>query len=327
MIFKCKNCGGQVTFSPTKMKMVCLSCDGEETDEQLSVDNPYICMGCGAQIEVEKFTSATKCSHCGKYVILDKMITYPYGPDLVIPFKIDKEKAASILKDKFKRTIFTPNDFLREKTLDKMSAEYVPFWLYNYNTDVDFSGIGIKVRHWTSGNTEYTETSKYQVTRKLDIDFNRIPVDASIKMDDGIMDLMEPYDYQGLKNFSPKFLSGYYSEAYNYTPNELEPRAQKKATEDAASWLKGTTSQYTRFEMPKQLIRNNKTGNEFALLPVWFYDYRYRGKNYKFYINGETGKLYGAPPFSIGKMIGFTSILFASAFALLQAFELLMEVL
>ena len=35
----------------------------------------------------------------------------------------------------------------------------MPFWLYDYQADYDYAGEGIKVRRWTSGDTEYTETS------------------------------------------------------------------------------------------------------------------------------------------------------------------------
>ena len=73
-----------------------------------------------------------------------------------------------------------------------MEGIYVPFWLYDYGADYDFAGEGTRVRTWRSGDTEYTETSYFEVIRQMDVDFDRIPVDASIAMDDGIMDLMGP---------------------------------------------------------------------------------------------------------------------------------------
>ena len=35
----------------------------------------------------------------------------------------------------------------------------------------------------------------------MDADFDKVPVDASFVMDDGEMDLMEPYAYQELEDF------------------------------------------------------------------------------------------------------------------------------
>ena len=38
-----------------------------------------------------------------------------------------------------------------------MEGIYVPFWLYDYKACYDYTGEGVRVRTWTSGNTEYTE--------------------------------------------------------------------------------------------------------------------------------------------------------------------------
>ena len=60
--------------------------------------------------------------------------------------------------------MFAPSDFLSSTTLEKMEGLYVPFWLYDYDTHVNYNGIGIKIRKWTSGDIEYTETSRYSIS-------------------------------------------------------------------------------------------------------------------------------------------------------------------
>ncbi len=327
MIFKCRNCGGQVTYNPIKAKLVCTSCDSIESEDKIESENPDRCINCGTTIDTKKFTSATKCGSCGGYVIMDNMIKYPYGPNVVIPFLIDKEGATEILVKKFKKSLFLPNDFLSVKSLEYLSGEYVPFWLYDIDSDIDYNAVGVKVRTWTSGDTEYTETSKYSVNRKIDIKFTRIPVDASIDMDDTVMDIMEPYDYKMLKKFLPDYLSGFYSEAYNYVPDELLPRANKKAAKDSESWLKTTIKEYDRMENVRKDIRLNRKNQEFALLPVWKYTYRYNGKNYDFYVNGQSGKTYGKIPVSISKLFGYSGIVLAIVTLLTFALEKVLEVL
>ena len=64
--------------------------------------------------------------------------------------------------------------------------------MYDYDSDVAYEAIGTKVRSWTSGDKRYTETSYFDVGRSLHVNYEGIPVDASIAMEDGIMDLMEP---------------------------------------------------------------------------------------------------------------------------------------
>lgn len=101
--------------------------------------------------------------------------------------------------------------------------------MYDYDSDVAYEAIGTKVRSWTSGDKRYTETSYFDVGRSLHVNYEGIPVDASIAMEDGIMDLMEPYNYKELMQHDNKYLSGFDAETYNMPPNEVEPRAQAKA--------------------------------------------------------------------------------------------------
>ena len=199
--------------------------------------------------------------------------------------------------------------------------------MYDYASDVDYQAVGTKVRTWTSGDTRYTETSYFDVGRKLHVNYNGIPVDASIAMEDGIMDLMEPYDYYELMTHDNKFLSGYEAETYNMPPNEVEPRAQAKANKANREWVRRSTSEYTSF-MNERLNSSNKlTGTKFALMPVWIYEYRFQGENYKFYVNGQTGKCVGTPPKSIGKAVGLTALLLGSAFVFLDGLSMLLGVL
>ena len=45
--------------------------------------------------------------------------------------------------------------------ISKGAPLYVPFWMYDYGTEVDYIGKGAKVRVWAGGDTEYTETYPY----------------------------------------------------------------------------------------------------------------------------------------------------------------------
>lgn len=116
-----------------------------------------------------------------------------------------------------------------------MEGSYIPFWLYDMKADCHYSGTGTTVRVWVSGDTEYTETSYFQVNRDVDVDFEKLPVDASLEMEDQVMDMMEPYQYEALENFRPEYMSGFLGEVYNQSAEVLEPRAEDRARKDASS--------------------------------------------------------------------------------------------
>ena len=159
------------------------------------------------------------------------------------------------------------------------------------------------MRTWTSGNTQYTETSYYAVNRSLDIGFDKIPVDASEAMPDNVRDLREPYNYSQLIDFNPEYMSGFYAEKYNMPADAVEARAQRKMNEDAAAMLQASYAGYHSIRAISQEIKVTGNSSCFGLLPVWKYQYTYDGKDYPFYVNGQTGKIVGEVPVSKKKAL------------------------
>lgn len=297
MIFKCKNCGGNSVWNPDKKAMWCPHCDSADSQERLDTEHMTNCTNCGAPLDnVGEFTSALKCSHCGSYIILKDRVEGSNRPDLILPFEISKEKAVQILKKEFGRKLLTPDSFLSQSTLECLEGSYVPFWLYDYLANVDYEGKATKVKVFKSGNYEITETSHYQVIRKLNVNFDKIPVDASKRMANDIMDLMEPYEYKALLNFEEKFMSGFQGEVVNFSDTEEESRAQERAKKDVDMLLNESITGYTTCVPIHKNIRFNKTKAHFALMPVWVYRYKFRGKEYIYHVNGQTGKVIGQTP-------------------------------
>ena len=63
-------------------------------------------------------------------------------------------------------------------------------------------------------------------------------------------------------------------------------------------------------------VKNTKT--EYVLLPVWLLNINYKGKGYKFAMNGQNGKMVGNVPISPGKLIFKTLRLWAIIVAILM---------
>ncbi|MCM1262734.1 MAG: hypothetical protein NC313_08430 [Butyrivibrio sp.] len=318
MIFKCRNCGGNVVYSPEKKAMYCPHCEGIDSEQKLEGSSEDICSNCGAPLNPSEYTSALRCEHCGHYIVFDDKVQGSYNPNLIMPFKVGKESVKEILKKEFKKRAFTPSSFLSEASLDKMEGSYVPFWLYDYMANCVFDGEGTRVRSWRSGNKEYTETSHYKVVRDMDIDYDKIPVDASILMDDGTMDLMEPYDYRALENFQEKYMSGFYAEFFNQDAITLEHRALAKVRGSAEAILNESLSGYSTLKPFHRDVRTKRLGYFYALFPVWIYTYRYREQTYTFYVNGQTGKAIGKTPLSVRKMIGYAATVFVAVAAMFE---------
>ena len=77
-------------YDPAKKKMVCLSCGGSDCQELVPSQEPVICINCGSQIPYTEYQSAGRCPSCGTYLLRDDKVNYPYGADVILPFKIFK---------------------------------------------------------------------------------------------------------------------------------------------------------------------------------------------------------------------------------------------
>ena len=323
MIFKCKNCEGNVVYSPEAKKMVCPYCESEGSEERrdYTVNDIKICPNCSGEVPVLEHTSAIQCPYCDNYLILNPRVENEYAPRWVIPFQMGKENCKKAIREHFKKCLFAPTDFLSEARLNGMQGVYVPFWFYDYDTTCTYEGEGRKVRTWTSGNTEYRETSYFSVYRDMDIAFRKMPVDASEDMPDEVMDLLEPFRYEQLEEFKPEFLSGFYGEKYSITSDVLESRVKRKMDKDVDDMMRDTYAGYTSVKTISSNNFINRSEVNYGLLPVWKYIYKYQEKEYPFYVNGQTGKIVGTPPISVKKVWAYAISMGLSLTAVLALFN------
>ncbi|MFI3214134.1 MAG: hypothetical protein R3Y24_12445 [Eubacteriales bacterium] len=327
MIFKCRNCGGNTVYNPDKGSMYCPHCESIDSHDEMLGRGMEQCGNCGAPLEIQKYTSASKCPYCGMYLIFEERMEEKFKPKFVLPFKISKQKAIEVMKSQYKKKTFLPNDFLSVATIEAMEGTYVPFWLYDFDTRYHYKGKGTKVRTWRRGDVEYTETSFYDVVRELDIAFDKVPVDASIAMEDGIMDLMEPYEYKECEKFNPKYVSGFYSEIYNMEAEELEGRAKEKSRKDASELTAQTIQGYVTVVPQHEECQFVNVQQNYALLPVWQYSFNYKGEKFTYHVNGQTGKLIGNAPLATQRLIGYSVSCFGLLMAIGTLIKWIMEVM
>lgn len=326
----CPGCGAKMVFDAGTQKMKCEYCetildvtslikseqeasaeaksnilvDGDFQAQQKTGDfKVFHCASCGAELLTDDYTSATFCSFCGQPSMIEERLSGQVLPSYVIPFQIGKEQAQEIFKNWAKKGIFTPRTLKKDTTIQKVTGIYVPFWLYDYDAKMDCQADCIKVRHSSDSKYNYTYTDHYSVERYVTASYNRIPCDASIKMPDDTMDLLEPFNYNKLQKFNMAYLSGFYAEKFNYTAEDLTKRVEKRVTQYIEKNTLDTISGYTSVHIRNKNIYLNPQKAEYALLPVWLLSYRLGDKNYMFTLNGQTGKMVAKRPVSIKRVL------------------------
>ena len=262
----------------------------------------FNCPSCGAELICEPTTVASSCPYCGNPTIIASQFKGGKMPDYVIPFKIDKKGAIAGLKNYYKGKRFLPNVFSAQNHIEEIKGVYVPFWLYSGNVDADLVMEATTSSSRIVADKETTTTKYYEVTRTGNVAYNKIPVDASVKMDDAQMDSIEPYDYKDLKEFTSSYLPGYLAESYDVSPEECFERCKLRAENTTVSAIRDTVQGYETISVKqkKLLIHNEKTS--YAFLPVWLLSTKWNGQNFLFAMNGQTGKFVGDLPIDKGKV-------------------------
>ncbi len=339
--YKCPNCSAELNFDPVSQQLKCDFCRSEFTMEQIkgiyaeleqeapapeitaaanqefeAHTNLYHCASCGADIMAEDNTTATFCYYCHSPVILAGKLTGSFRPDKIIGFRLTRDNAVDAFQKWIKKRYFVPSDFKSAQQMNKITGLYVPFWVADCDVRAEYSGIGKQTRSWTSGDYRYTETKEFAVERCARIVTRGIPADGESKIDDTLMESIEPYNYNELEDFSMSYMTGFFADKYDVDKAAVFPRIRDRAVRAGNGVIQGSLAGYSSVYVQHQNYSVEKTNWQYIMLPVWFMTYNYKGQIYEFAINGQTGKLAGTPPLD-KKKLGIISALIGLAVTLL----------
>lgn len=309
---KCPGCGQNIFFDAALGKLVCNYCGGaydpqtkelsyrlekkdrEDADQQESENHEIVCNSCGSIVVTEKNTAATFCAVCGSPALVSRRLSKQFRPDFIIPFKVTREEAVDkFLKFASKRK-FVPSSFRNKATLQKVTGLYVPFWLIDGTCHMKVRGEGRKDRTDDA-------VDKFDVSVKYDFKVKGVPFDGSKAISDRLMEAIEPFDYDELKPFSNSYLPGFYAERYDLTALDMSERITKRMDLYAGQYARVLCPEYDEFKVEQNESFADDLSQKYALLPVWFLNYEYRGFKYGFAVNGQTGEVDGDMPVSVMK--------------------------
>lgn len=334
--YRCPNCNGTLHFSSDVQQLTCPYCDTEMTpdavvgynetiqstkddnckwetytpedgngtwsDEETSNLVTHVCQSCAGEIVTDKTTSVTTCPYCDNNIFIPKQFTDEFKPDYVIPFKLNKEQAKQVLRDFYKGKPLLNPLFKTENHLDEVRGLYVPFWLFDCDTENDVHYKTTRVRNYSDHNYNYTETKHYSVRRGGSVNFDKIPADGSSKMDDTLMESLEPYHYKDLVDFNPSYFAGFIADKYDVPSEDLQQRVNTRIHNSVVATF--SPKGYTSSILQSANIQASNRTVRYALLPVWVLNTRYQGTLHTFMINGQTGKIVGKLPLDKARCAG-----------------------
>ncbi|MBR7056864.1 MAG: hypothetical protein IKI17_07220 [Oscillospiraceae bacterium] len=256
----------------------------------------YNCPSCGAELFCEETTAATSCPYCGNNAIVPGQFAGTLKPDLILPFKLDKAAATDALRRHYRGKHFLPKAFEADNHIEQIRGIYVPFWLFSGTAEGTAVFEGTRSFSRRQGNYRVTTTEHYDIHRSGSLPFDKVPVDASSKIPDAHMDSIEPFDYSELRPFSTAYMPGYLADKYDVPAEQCARHAEERCEKTMVSALSATVQGYETVSPLGHQISLRRGRVQYAMLPVWLLNTKWKGKDYLFAMNGQTGKLVGDLP-------------------------------
>lgn len=278
----------------------------------------YVCKSCGGEIVGDETTGATSCPFCGNPVVMMGQFSGALKPDYVIPFKLDKKAAKEALKKHYVGKRLLPKVFRDQNHIDEIKGIYIPFWLFDADANADIRYKATRTSHWSDSNYNYTKTDYYSIWRSGSLGFSGVPVDGSSKIENDLMESIEPFDFSEAVDFQTAYLAGYLADKYDVDAEQSIVRANERIKTSTEQAFQSTVQGYATVIPEYSGVRLFNTNAKYALYPVWILSTSWNGKQYTFAMNGQTGKLVGDLPLDKSALmkwrIALTGIVGAAAF-------------
>ena len=323
--YKCPNCDGAVEFNAKEQMIKCPWC-GTEFDVALFASDPeceapdsmewesasesewkdedgayrFVCNSCGGEIITDETTAATRCPWCDNPVVMSGRVSGEIKPDYVIPFKLDKKEAVEALKKHVSSKKLVPKAFRDENKIEEIRGIYVPFWIYDTETSANIKYRATRTRFWSDSHYNYTETTYYSVVRGGSLAFNKIPIDASTKLENDITESIEPFDFSEAVDFESAYLAGYLADKYDVPSVDCEGRINQRVKRSVEDAFESTVVGYTSVTTEHSSVKLLNPKVKYALFPMWILNTKWQGNTYTFAMNGQTGKFVGDLPLDRG---------------------------
>jgi DNA-directed RNA polymerase subunit RPC12/RpoP len=307
--YECLTCGANLKYSPKRKKWHCQYCGNDfsihELNEEFGTNeleqkekyNCYKCSNCGAELIADMDTSATYCSYCNSSEIIKSRLNEEYRPKKIIPFEITKQQAINICSRLFRTSRFAPKEFNIKNISSTIKGMYIPCYLFDCDV---VTNIDADVAKIIKGMNEY-----YKIKRRAVMRFKNIPIDGSINFPNSVMRSIEPFNYDDMVDFTPKYISGFFAERFNIISSAISKEIEKRAIMSVKkNWKKIISDNdkkyavkyggivydsYMQCKDDTKVIKES-VKSEYILVPVWLLKISYNNKLYTIAINRSNRK-------------------------------------
>lgn len=333
----CSNCGAELRYKPGTTELTCDYCSTQNTIDESAIEirekelHDYLskgtedagtekvtnveCESCGALNPFKGTSVGRTCLFCGGHLLMDSAKeTEQIKPQALIPFQINHRDGIERYKKWLHSLWFAPNDLKKMQNLpDKLKGVYIPFWTFDADTFTIYQGKrGVnrtKTESYTvtvDGTTERrtrtkTVTDWYPASGQVKHFFDDELVLANTALPTDITMKLHPWNLKQLVPFDHDYLRGFLVESYNVNLDEGFEIGKQQITDQIRVLVKRDIGGDKQRIISMNTQWDNLTFKH-ILLPIYVSTYRYKGKVYRFLINGQSGEVRGERPYSFWKI-------------------------
>ncbi len=338
--FPCETCGADLRYRPGTDRLACDHCGSEQEiegagfwrgaelreldfetavagdlpEDEIEETRVLACPNCGAQVEFDEETHADECPFCATPVVTGTGTHRHIKPRGLMPFLLTDDEAQTAMVNWLGQLWFAPSGLTKyARKGRRLSGIYVPYWTYDAQTRTSYSGergtVYYETRRVEMRTADGVETRNQRVQK---IRWNRVRGRVARAFDDVLVlasrslpkkytDALGPWDLAWLEPYRPEYLAGFRAEGYTvpleegYT--EASDRMQAMIVRDVKFDIGGDRQRIHDMDTDISSLTFKH-----ILLPVWMAAYKYRGRTYRFVINGRTCTVQGERPYSTFKI-------------------------
>jgi hypothetical protein len=292
--FTCPKCGGRMVFDGDGKTLICEYCARNQvlkgSTPQFEQDfilamatgkghrtpvmqRTFNCQGCGAHFILPAQEISVVCAYCGsaQVVALTKELL---EPDSIIPMAVNKDRVMQVLSAWVEK-----HKLASGARFQQPRGMYLPIWTFDLMGSIPWNGY------------VYHDKQKVPVSGEETASFNDIAIPGVRRLSDLLPKILADFDTSNAPAYDEHYLSGWPAEVNESSMSDASLEARKQAVERTRARIRSDKGYIN--DLSYSTSNLSVLSFKLILIPLWYGLYTFEGHDYRYVINGQTGKIYG----------------------------------
>lgn len=335
---ECPACGAQAEWHAATQTLACPFCGTEspyridrETGKVVEIDlvatlralpeeargwqdarRSVQCQSCRAVMVFEEARVGQNCEFCGSPALVDYTeIKAPIRPQGVLPFRVDASRVRDEIRRWWRSKWLAPGTLARSALVDTVHSLYIPYWTFDAHVHCPWQADAGYYYYVPVTRTDAKGRPRVRMERRtrwepasgvVDTFFDDEAVPGTQGLSVDLLRQIEPFPTADVVPYDTAFLSGHVVEHYKVVLIEAAQRAQAQ--------MHARLERLCAQRVPGDTHRNLRIHPDYSqrtfkhiLVPVWLLSYNYGARAFQVLVNGYSGRMAGAYPKSIWKIL------------------------